>query len=450
MKDLLYLLVALALVVLNGFFVAAEFALVKVRATRMKEMADDGSRPAVMVLDILPQLDAYLSACQIGITIASLGLGWIGEPAFAHLLEPLFTGFGRWSGVASHTIAVPLAFVIITVLHITLGELVPKIIAIRQAEKLAVWVAWPMRLFYLLLYPAIWLLNGCALILVKWFGFKEAEGSDSALSKQELKQVLVGSRAEGYLSDSQTEILRKTLEFPGHIVRQIMVPRTDMVALDVNDPFEDNFRTLCNSVHTRYPLYEDSQDNIVGILHLKSLLPVLDRNGPSPDIRAFAHEAQFVPESLPIARLLTLFQEEKSHLAIVIDEYGGTSGIVTLEDVIEELLGEIQDEFDREEPMVVPLDLGKISVDAALPVDDLKERIGLVPDQEPDVDTLGGLVMTRLGRIARVGDSVVIGERRIDVSRVSGRRIVRLIVHPARKESGPDERDGDRKGPLPT
>jgi CBS domain containing-hemolysin-like protein len=307
-----------------------------------------------------------------------------------------------------------------------------------------------MRVCYIVLYPAIWLLNGCALIMVKWFGFKDAEESDSALSRQELKQVLLGSRAEGYLSDSQTEILHKTLEFQGLIVRQIMVPRTDMVALDVNDPFEDNFRTLCNSVHTRYPLYDDSQDNIVGILHIKSLLPVLDRNGPAPDIRLFAHEAQFVPESLPIARLLTMFQEAKSHLAIVIDEYGGTSGIVTLEDVIEELLGEIQDEFDREEPMVVPLDRGKVSVDAALPVDDLKERIGLVPDDEPAVDTLGGLVVTSLGRIARVGDSVVIAGRRIDVSRVRSRRIVRLIVHPAIEKNTATPGNGDRKGPLPT
>jgi CBS domain containing-hemolysin-like protein len=173
-------------------------------------------------------------------------------------------------------------------------------------------------------------------------------------------------------------------------------------------------------------------------------------DGPPPDIRTFAHEAQFVPESLPIAQLLTLFQETTSHLAIVIDEYGGTSGIVTLEDVIEELLGEIQDEFDKEEPMIVPLDLGKISVDATLPVDDLKDRIDLVPDDEPDVDTLGGLVVTRLGRIARVGDSVEIGGRRIDVSRVRGRRIVRLIVHPPREAGSRALGNGDRKGPLPT
>ena len=180
MMNFLYLLAALLLIALNAFFVAAEFALVKVRATRMKEIADEGSRQAAKVLTILPELDAYLSACQIGITIASLGLGWIGEPAFAHLLEPLFQGFGRWSGVAAHSIAVPLAFVVITILHITLGELVPKIIAIREAEKLAIWVAWPMWLSFVLLYPAIWLLNGCALILVRWFGFKDAEGSGSA------------------------------------------------------------------------------------------------------------------------------------------------------------------------------------------------------------------------------------------------------------------------------
>lgn len=449
MMNFLYLLAALVLIALNAFFVVSEFALVKVRATRIKEIADRGSRQANMVLVILPELDAYLSACQIGVTIASLGLGWIGEPAFAHILEPLFAGFGRWSGVAAHSIAVPMAFVVITILHITLGEQAPKIIAIREAEKLAVWIAWPIRLFYVLLYPAIWLLNGCALTLVKWFGFKDATGSGSALSRQELKQILLGSRAEGYLSDSQTEMLHKALEFPGHIVRQIMLPRTDMVALNVNDPFEHNFKILCNSVHTRYPLYEDNRDNIVGILHIKSLLPALESQGPPPDIRSFAYEARFVPESLPIAQLLSLFQERNSHLAIVIDEYGGTSGIVTLEDVIEELLGEIQDEFDREEPLVSALDRGMISVDAAFPVDGLAREIGLVPDEEPDVDTLGGLVVTRLGRIARVGDSVVIGGRRVDVSRVRSRRIIRLIVHPPEQEEDTGPSNGDGKGPLP-
>ena len=450
MMNFIYLLSAMVLIALNAFFVAAEFALVKVRVTRMTEIAESGRRQASAVLAILPKMDAYLSACQIGITIASLALGWIGEPAFAHLLEPLFGGFGRWSGIAAHSIAVPLAFVVITILHITLGEQVPKIIAIREAERLAIWVVWPLRLFYALLYPAILLLNTIALLMVKWFGFKEADGSGSALSKQELKLVLLGSRAEGFLSESQTEMLHKALEFPGHIVRQIMVPRTDMIALNINDPFETNFRKLCNSVHTRYPLFDNSHDSIVGILHIKSLLPVLDHQGPPPDIRSFAHEAQFVPESLPVAQLLAMFQEMKSHLAIVIDEYGGTSGIVTLEDVIEELLGEIQDEFDREEPMVVPLDLGKVSVDATLPIDELQETIGLIPDDEPDVDTLGGLVVTRLGRIARVGDRVTIGGRRIDVSRVRSRRIVRVIVHPEKADGAQSAGNGDRKGPLPT
>ncbi len=429
MKDLIYLLLAAALVGLNAFFVSAEFALVKVRVTRLEEMAAEGSRLAGLLLQILQKLDAYLSACQIGITIASLGLGWVGEPAFAHLVQPLVAGMGGWSDLAAHSIAITVAFLLITFLHVILGELVPKIISIREPERISLWIAAPMRACYIILFPAIWALNGSALLIVRLFGFDSEDLGGDALSGKELKRVLSGSRAEGYLSDRQEKLLSNALDFPDHVVRQIMVPRTDVVSLDVDRPFEENFRILRQSAHTRYPLYRGDPDNIIGILHIKALLHAMEACDAPPDLQPLAHEAVFIPESLPIARLLDRFLERRVHLAVVIDEYGGTSGIVTLEDVTEELLGEIQDEFDEEAPSIVELEGGKVSIDAAMSLEELEERTGLIPEEDHEVDTVGGLVVAYLGRIARVGDRVVVGGRRIDVSRVRSRRILRVILH---------------------
>jgi CBS domain containing-hemolysin-like protein len=430
MLNLIYVLLALLLVLLNAFFVATEFAIVKVRRTRIDEMVAQGVSRAAAAREVIENLNAYLSACQFGITIASLGLGWIGEPAFAHLIEPLFSWMGPGREVAIHSVALTLAFILITMLHIVLGELAPKTLAIQRAELTALWVAWPIRTFNALFYPLIWALNGLGNLTVRLLGLDPTEEAELAHSEEELRLILGMSRSSGTLSDSHAQLLINALDFPDQPVRQIMVPRGDIVWLDVKQDLDHIRMVARKSGHTRYPLCEGDLDSVLGVVNVKDLFLAGSEGGEPGWLRETASEPVLVPETLQVGRLLELFQQKRRHLFVVLDEYGGTSGIVTLEDVLEELTGEIQDEFDREAPKVRRLADGRFSVDAALPVDDLEQAVGIHGEFEEEVDTLGGLVFTRLGRLAQTGDIVEVGGRRVEVSRMRGRRIVRLIVHP--------------------
>jgi CBS domain containing-hemolysin-like protein len=427
MKDLLYILLALGLVALNAFFVATEFAIVRVRSTRIDELVAKGVRRAAATRVVLEDLNAYLSACQLGITLASLGLGWVGEPAFAHLLEPLFADLGAAAGIAAHTLAITLSFVLITFLHVVLGELAPKTIAIERAEGVALLIAWPIRAFHVLLYPFIWTMNSLANLVVRAIGFAPVSEASLAHSEEELRMILSVSQRSGMLQEAHAELLENALDFTERAVRQIMVPRGDIVWLDIHRGTEENVGVVRESAHSRYPLCEGDVDHVVGILHLKDLF----LHPPGTDLRSLARQPLFVPEGVPIDRLLRQFQRSRTHLAVVIDEYGGTSGVVTIEDVIEELIGEIQDEFDEEAPKVLDLGGGRLSVDASRSTDEIAQTLGIQDGaEEEDVDTLGGLVVARLGRIARPGDVVELSGRTVEVSRVSGRRILRLTVHP--------------------
>ncbi len=436
MSRLSYVLLAFALVAGNAFFVATEFAIVRVRETRIDELLARGVKRAVATREVLQNLNAYLSACQLGITLMSLGLGWVGEPAFARLFEPLLLGIGPWGAVAAHSAALTLSFALITFLHVVLGEVVPKTVAIDRAEPVALFVAWPIRLFHRTLYPLIWVLNGAANLFIRAMGLTPAPEESQAHSEEEIRMILGLSHRSGVLSEAHAELLENALDFVDRTARQIMVPRGDIVSLDVNRSYGENLETARSGGHTRYPLCDADLDRVVGVVHIKDLFL-----SPSAtcDLKALAREPLFVPESLEVQRLLALFQKQRVHLGIVIDEYGGTSGLVTLEDVLEELTGEIQDEFDQEMPKVRPLEDGRISVDATLPLDEFQEQLG-IPDgaDAEDVDTLGGLVLARLGRIARVGDVVELAGRRIEVSRIRGRRILRLTVHPAAQAMAPE------------
>lgn len=431
MTHLLYILLALGLVLLNAFFVATEFAIVKVRDTRIAEMVARGERRAVATQKVLRNLNAYLSACQLGITLASLGLGWVGEPAFARLLAPLVEGLGRGKSVATHSISITVAFLLITFLHVVLGELAPKTIAIERPEKTALVVAWPIRVFHSVFYPLIWLLNESANLVVRALGLTPLPSSHLAHSEEELRIILAMSHRSGLLSEAHARLLENALDFADRGVRQIMVPRGDIVHLDVNRSYEENVAAARAGGHTRYPLCDGDLDHVVGVVNIKDLFLAPPRAGLSDDLRALAREPLLVPESLELERALDLFRKQRLHLGIVIDEYGGTSGIVTLEDVLEELTGEIQDEFDSEPPKVHALADGRLSVDATLPRDEIEEKLGIVEDLDEEVDTLGGLVLAKLGRIARVGDCVELCGRKVEVSRVRGRRILRLVVHPS-------------------
>ena len=427
MKDLLYVLLALGLVALNAFFVATEFAIVRVRTTRIDELVAKGVRRAAATRTVLQDLNAYLSACQLGITLASLGLGWVGKPAFAHLLEPVLGGLGFWSEATAASISITLAFAIITFLHVVLGELAPKTIAIERAEATALLIAWPIRIFNVLLFPFIWSMNGLANLAVRAIGLRPVSDESLAHSEEELRMILSVSQRSGTLPEAHAELLENALDFTERAVRQIMVPRADIVWLDARRPHEDNVRVVRESAHTRYPLCEGDVDHVVGVLNLKDLF----LQPPGTDLRQMARKPLFVPDGLSIDRVLRQFQRSRTHLAVVIDEYGGTSGVVTIEDVLEELIGEIQDEFDEEAPKVQDLGGGRLSVDASVPADEIAETLGIADGADEEVDTLGGLVLARLGRIARPGDVVTLGNRRVEVSRMRGRRIVRLTVHPA-------------------
>jgi CBS domain containing-hemolysin-like protein len=431
MLDLLYVLVALALVALNAFFVATEFGIVKVRSTRIEELVSHGVARARATQEVIVNLNPYLSACQLGITLASLGLGWVGEPAFAHLFERFLGLFGIGSSIAAHTAALVTAFVLITLLHVVLGELVPKTIAIDYPERTALFVAWPIRIFYRVFYPFIWAMNELANLTIKAIGLRPATEDERAHTEEELRMIVADSHRGGVLTEAHAGLLERALAFAAHTARQIIVPRGEIVFLDVNRPYDEILETARDSGHSRYPLCDGDLDRVLGILHIKDLFLHMEETSRVADLRALAREPLLVPETLPVERLLGRFQRERVHMAIVLDEYGGTTGMVTLEDVVEEIIGEVQDEFDMEEPRVQRLSRGRLSVDATLPVDEIEERLGIEEDfEEPDVDTLGGLIFTRLGRLPEVGDTVVLGGRTVEVSRVEGRRILRLIVHP--------------------
>ena len=426
----LAILLAIGLVLLNAFFVATEFAIVKVRHSRIQELVDGGLKRATAVRVVLSDLNAYLSACQLGITLASLGLGWVGEPAFARLFEPLFPGGGPGRSLAVHSAALTAAFLLITVLHVVVGEQAPKILALERPEAVALFVSWPIRIFYAALYPLIATLNRAAGIIVRALGLTPPPADSDAHSEEELRIVLAGSHAAGEISATHARLLENALDFADRTVRQIMVPRGDVVFLDVNRPYAANLAVARMGGHTRYPLCDRDLDHVLGVVNIKDLFLTPPRPRADSDLKAVAREPLLLPESLRLERALALFQKQHLHLGVVLDEYGGTSGIITLEDVLEELTGEIQDEFDQEPPKVLDVGGGRLSVDASLPLDDIEEKLGIREDVDEEVDSLGGLAIARLGRIAKAGDVVMLGGRRVEVTRVRGRRILRLLVHP--------------------
>jgi CBS domain containing-hemolysin-like protein len=417
------MLLGLLLVALNGFFVAAEFALVKVRPTQLEPL--EGKR-ARLARHMLRHLDAYLSATQLGITLASLALGWVGEPAFAWLLHPVLSPFVAEDSQLFHTISVTVSFLVITVLHIVLGEQAPKTIAIRKAESAALLVALPLYFFYKLTYPAIWLLNHASNRLVRLIGMSPAAEGELLHDEEELRRLLSSSK-ESQLSTQKRELLDNIFELSHRVARQIMLPRQDVIYLSTERPLAENLRIARRSGHTRFPLCEGDLDHVIGLLHIKD---IFHRERPLTSLTEVAREIAFVPETLELDRLLKRMRTERFHLAAVIDEYGGVSGIVTIEDVIEEIVGSIQDEFDVEKPELVEKGDGVYQVSGGMLVEDLEEALG-VELSERDEDTIGGVVLSELGRNPAVGDRVELGPVTIEVLEVQLNRVatVRINVH---------------------
>jgi CBS domain containing-hemolysin-like protein len=417
------LLFGFLLVLLNGFFVAAEFALVRVRPTQLDAGAGPGLRRARLARHMTQHLDAYLSATQLGITLASLGLGWIGEPAFSWLIEPVVVFFAGRNPPLVHSLGLTISFLAITILHIVLGELTPKWVALRHARPAALLVALPLHAFYRATYPAIWVLNRAARGLTRLLGVAPPVGGGGIRDEAELRRLLASS-PDTEVSEQKRELLDNVFELSHRVARQIMLPRQDVVYLSTTLPLAENLRLVRRSGHTRFPLCEGDLDHVIGLIHIKDLYR---RERPLTSLQEVAREIAFVPETLELDRLLKRMRAERFHLAAVIDEYGGVSGIVTLEDVIEELVGQIHDEFDVEKPELQHNPDGTYKVSGGMLVEELEEALGLELSDR-DEDTIGGVVFSELGRNPVVGDRVELGPITLEVTEVQRNRISSLKV----------------------
>jgi CBS domain containing-hemolysin-like protein len=426
MGDILGVIAVFVLVLLNAFFVAAEFAIVKVRGTRVAELAADGVRRARVADHLVQHLDAYLSATQLGITMASLGLGWVGEPALSHLIEPPLTALGIASPATLHATSAILAFGVITFLHIVIGELAPKSLAIRKSEGTTLWIAYPLRAFYVVFRPVIWFFNGAANMVLRMIKLTPANESELAHSEEELRMILTASQQGGHIDEVEQALMRRALTFGERAVGDIMVPRTEMAGLPTDMSIAAALEEVAVSNHTRYPVYEEDLDDTIGYVHVKELY----RADRSKAVRSALRPIGFISETASIEIALKRFQSTRTPLAIVVDEHGGTAGLVTIQDVVEELIGEVQDEFDHDDPLVEEAEDGVFSVDGSARLDFLEEVIRLRVN-EPGFPTLGGRVFEQLQRRPRVGDEVDVGNFHARVLEVDGLRIVRVRMEAA-------------------
>jgi CBS domain containing-hemolysin-like protein len=423
----LLILLAIVLVLINAFFVAAEFAMVRLRATRVASLVEGGGWRARALVEAQGRLDAFLSAAQLGITLTSLGLGWIGGPAFAHLLRGVFQTLGVESERVIHNTSVAAAFTLITVLHIVVGELAPKSYAIHAADRVALWVALPMRAFQLVFRPALWLLDRASEATLRVFGMRAGGTGDHAHSEEELRVLLAESHRLGALSGTKRQLLENVIDYTGRTARHVMIPRADIAYLSLARPLDENLAVVTQSANTRFPLATTDVDHVIGMVHVKDLFNRRDQLRASADLASMKRDILFVPETRPLDALQKDFQQRRTHMAIVVDEYGGTSGLVTLEDVIEEIVGEIQDEFDRESPQVEETAQGLV-FDGLTLVDDVSERLGVTLPAEADVSTLGGLVTAHIGRIPRPGDAIRVPGFELRVLEIRGRRVTRVLA----------------------
>jgi CBS domain containing-hemolysin-like protein len=421
-----YLFLALIFIIANGFFVAAEFAIIRVRPTQLAERAAEGSKSAKMARRITKRLDSYLSATQLGVTLMSLALGWVGAPAFEAIIRPRLLSLGVFGPSVSHSIAAVIAFIVITALHIIVGELGPKYVAIDKTLGTSLFVAYPLRGFFVMMFPAIWVLNRLSNTLLSAVGIKPASEGEMAHSQEELRIILASSEKAGVLSEENREIIEGVFQFSKRTARQIMVPRTDVVILSTTKSIQENLDIIYKTRHTRYPLCEGTLDQTVGLIHTKDLFHA-QLKGPGRPLTELRREMLFVPENSTVEALLSQFIEHKTHMAVVLDEYGGASGIVSLENITEELFGQIQDEFDRERPEIEPLGNGRYRVRGDYLIEDLADRLK-VDVGEPAEETIGGYVAARIGREVAAGDTCELGDLKISVLEAERFRVRWVLV----------------------
>ncbi len=448
---LVAVVIILILVTLNGFFVAAEFGIIGVRPTQLEEMEGEdngGKRKKVLnILDSRKQQDQYIATAQLGITIASLGLAMYGEPQIAHFLEPFIERLWFEPNPALvRSIGYFVGLGILTYLHVVLGEMVPKSIALADAPKVVLALTHPMQLSQTILIIPVRILNGIGNLLLRLFKVPPVEGHDRVLSAEEIELLVSESAEGGLLNEDEEEMIRNIFDFSDRVVGQVMTPRTRVQAIPINIAREKLLTIVTESRHSRFPVYERDRDHIVGIVHLKDMIRQTVKPDSKFDIRLILRMAPSVPEDFPVENLLVAFKSQRLHMAIVLDEFGGMAGVVTLEDLVEEIVGEVRDEFDQEYEPYVQIEPGVLEVAGAYLVDDLVEEIYLGEKNKlPDVETVGGLVVSKLGRPPKVGDEVTYQDRVvISVLDVDGRAVTRARVKfPVLDEEEEDGVDGN-------
>lgn len=459
MNNFTGLLIALGLVLLNAFFVATEFALVSVRRSRIEALIEEGNATARVVRSVISNLDRYIAATQLGITVTSLGLGWVGEPALGHLIEPLMERVlepighllpaGAVQTTSAAAIGGAIGFLIITFMHVVMGELMPKSIALQNPEVTALWVVRPIVLLARVFHLPIRALNGTGNALLRLIGVRPAQGHQLVHSVEELKILIRSSAQSGVLAGGEDDIMEAVFDMGETRARQLMVPRTEIVAFRADTPLAEVIDRVAESNLTKFPVYEEDLDQTIGILHTKDLLRVVRQNGMEATLRDLVRPALFVPESITISDLLNRFRQERQHLALLLDEYGGTAGLITLEDLLEELVGDVQDAFEPQAAEIEVLPDGSALLSGLTPIEEVNERFGLNLS-DPNYETIAGYILGRLDRIAQLGDTVEVDGVELAVAAMDGLRIdrVRLTRRPPAAEAKDESAPAPGEAPL--
>lgn len=425
------------LIALTAFFVASEFAIVKIRSSRIDQLMEEGNRRAIDAKSIITNLDEYLSACQLGITITALALGWIGEETFESLLSPLFTLLSLPESVTTPLIVL-IAFLLITFIHVVIGELAPKTIAIQKAEAISLLFSRPLMAFYKIMYPFIWLLNGSARLIVRMLGLQPASEHEIAHTEEELQIILSESYKSGEINQSEFKYVNNIFEFDNRVAKEIMAPRTEMVSLSKDDSIHDFIQLYHEEKFTRYPVIDGDKDHIIGLVNVKEVLTdvVIDESISNSTIQEYIRPIIHVIDTIPIHDLLVRMQSERIHMAILMDEYGGTSGLVTIEDIVEEIVGEIRDEFDNDEiPEIRKNTDGSYIVDSKVLLSEINDLLGTDLD-DSDIDTIGGWVLTEKYE-AKLGDMLEIDDYELTIIDMEEHHIRYLEIRKKPREAQP-------------
>ena len=435
-SSVLMLVLAFVFIFMNAFFVLSEFSIVKIRKSRLEELIKDKIPNAQLAFKISNSLDTYLSATQLGITISSLALGWIGEPAVARLIELPLKAFGV-GGVAIHTIAFIVSFTLVTLFHVVLGELVPKSIAIAKTEKVVLFIAKPLHLFWILFFPIIKAFDFIAAISLKIIGVKPAKESELALSDEEIKIIASESLKGGVLDSLETEIIKNAVDFSDTVAKEIMTPRRDLICLNKQASYEENYDTVLQSRFTRFPYIDGSKDNVLGLIHIRDIIQQKGERSFDKIVRKLI----IVPENSPISKILPMMNKQRIFAALVIDEYGGTAGFLTMEDIIEEIFGDINDEYDGKMQNFKRIDENTFEFRGRFEIEDVEEVMGIDFDEETEQLTIGGYVFNLFGSLPEIGDKISDENCDYEVLRMDGTRVSLVKVTKKCKEESQEKEE---------